>query len=133
MQEIIHRLTSCILVVVIYYYLLLARFVRCLDLKGDFTPRKLMHASCQCQSTNNCALRMDFSIMANKCSRRLQILFVFTKSWKYLNIQLENPTLTTKDLYMVGSSISIFPIMMVGMMFVRPIRALFSMNQSKFS
>lgn len=35
-------------------------------------------------------------------------------------------------MYMVGSSISIFPIMMVGMMFVRPIRALFSMNQSKF-
>lgn len=36
-------------------------------------------------------------------------------------------------MYMVGSSISIFPIMMVGMMFVRPIRALFSMNQSIFS
>lgn len=32
-------------------------------------------------------------------------------------------------MYMVGNSISIFPIMMVGMMFVRPIRALFSLNQ----
>ena len=31
-------------------------------------------------------------------------------------------------MYMVGSSISIFPIMMVGMMFVKPIRALLSVN-----
>ena len=35
-------------------------------------------------------------------------------------------------MYMVGSSISIFPIMMVGMMFVRPIRALLSMNTSTY-
>ena len=34
-------------------------------------------------------------------------------------------------MYMVGSSISIFPIMMVGMMFVKPIRALLSVNSGK--
>ncbi len=34
-------------------------------------------------------------------------------------------------MYMVGSSISIFPIMMVGMMFVKPIQALVKMNSSK--
>lgn len=33
-------------------------------------------------------------------------------------------------MYMAGNSISIFPIMMVGMLFMRPIQALFSINST---
>lgn len=33
-------------------------------------------------------------------------------------------------MYMAGNSISIFPIMMVGMLFMRPIKALFSMSSA---
>lgn len=36
-------------------------------------------------------------------------------------------------MYMVGSSISIFPIMMVGMMFVKPVRALLSTNSGEWA
>lgn len=33
-------------------------------------------------------------------------------------------------MYMAGNSISIFPIMMVGMLFMRPVQALFSINST---
>lgn len=33
-------------------------------------------------------------------------------------------------MYMAGNSISIFPIMMVGMMFIRPVKAIFSTAQT---
>lgn len=36
-------------------------------------------------------------------------------------------------MYMAGNSISIFPIMMVGMLIVRPVKALFSLQTSKLS
>ena len=35
-------------------------------------------------------------------------------------------------MYMTGNSISIFPIMMIGMLVVRPIKALFTMQNSKY-
>jgi hypothetical protein len=35
-------------------------------------------------------------------------------------------------MYMAGNSISIFPIMMVGMLIVRPVKALFTMQNSKY-
>jgi len=35
-------------------------------------------------------------------------------------------------MYMAGNSISIFPIMMVGMLIIRPVKALFTLQQSKF-
>jgi hypothetical protein len=34
-------------------------------------------------------------------------------------------------MYMAGNSISIFPIMMVGMLIVRPVKALFTMQNGK--
>jgi len=34
-------------------------------------------------------------------------------------------------MYMAGNSISIFPIMMVGMLIVRPVKALFTLQTSK--
>ena len=36
-------------------------------------------------------------------------------------------------MYMAGNSISIFPIMMVGMMFLRPVKALLAIKSSKYS
>lgn len=35
-------------------------------------------------------------------------------------------------MYMAGNSISIFPIMMVGMLIIRPVKALFTLQQSKY-
>ena len=35
-------------------------------------------------------------------------------------------------MYMAGNSISIFPIMMVGMMFLRPVKALLAIKSSKY-
>nr|SVE74521.1 EOG090X0GNX [Daphnia barbata] len=52
------------------------------------------------------------------------------RSWDVALQPLKQVPMNLFMMYMVGSSISIFPIMMVGMMFVRPIRALFSMNQT---
>jgi len=50
------------------------------------------------------------------------------RSWDVALQPLKSVPMNLFMMYMVGSSISIFPIMMVGMMFVRPIRALLSMN-----
>ena len=36
-------------------------------------------------------------------------------------------------MYMAGNSISIFPIMMVGMMFLRPVKALLAIKSSEWS
>nr|SVE93958.1 EOG090X0GNX [Scapholeberis mucronata] len=52
------------------------------------------------------------------------------RSWDVALQPLKQVPMNLFMMYMVGSSISIFPIMMVGMMFVRPIRALFSVNQT---
>jgi len=52
------------------------------------------------------------------------------RSWDVALQPLKSIPMNLFMMYMVGNSISMFPIMMVGMMFVRPIRALLSMNTS---
>nr|SVE93336.1 EOG090X0GNX [Moina brachiata] len=55
---------------------------------------------------------------------------IIKRSWDVALQPLKQVPMQLFMMYMVGNSISIFPIMMVGMMFVRPIRALFSLNQA---
>lgn len=52
------------------------------------------------------------------------------KSWEVALGPLKQVPMNLFIMYMTGSSISIFPIMMVGMLIVRPIKALFTMKNT---
>lgn len=52
------------------------------------------------------------------------------KSWEVALAPLKQVPMNLFIMYMAGNSISIFPIMMVGMLFMRPIQALFSINST---
>ena len=56
---------------------------------------------------------------------------VFQKSWDVALGPMKQIPMNLFIMWMAGSTISIFPIMMVGMMFIRPIQALMSIQQSK--
>lgn len=51
---------------------------------------------------------------------------IIKKSWDIALGPIKNVPMNLVLMYMSGNSISIFPIMMVGMMFLRPIKAMFS-------
>lgn len=53
---------------------------------------------------------------------------IIKKSWDLALGPLKQVPMNLFIMYMAGSSISIFPIMMVGMLIVRPVKALFSLN-----
>lgn len=55
---------------------------------------------------------------------------VVKKAWDVALAPLKQVPMNMFVMWMSGNSISIFPIMMVGMMFVRPIQALFSASQA---
>jgi hypothetical protein len=52
------------------------------------------------------------------------------KSWELALAPLKQVPMNLFIMYMAGNSISIFPIMMVGMMFMRPIQAFFSVQSA---
>ncbi|XP_017769831.1 PREDICTED: ER membrane protein complex subunit 4 [Nicrophorus vespilloides] len=52
------------------------------------------------------------------------------KSWELALAPLKQVPMNLFIMYMAGNSISIFPIMMVGMLCMRPIQALFSINST---
>lgn len=52
------------------------------------------------------------------------------KSWELALAPLKQVPMNLFIMYMAGNSISIFPIMMVGMLFMRPLQALFSINST---
>ncbi|KAK4879227.1 hypothetical protein RN001_007373 [Aquatica leii] len=53
---------------------------------------------------------------------------IIKKSWELALAPIKQVPMNLFIMYMAGNSISIFPIMMVGMLFMRPIQALFSLN-----
>ncbi|VVC30589.1 Protein of unknown function DUF1077, TMEM85 [Cinara cedri] len=53
---------------------------------------------------------------------------IIKKSWDIALGPLKQVPMNLFIMYMAGNSISIFPIMMVGMLIVRPVTALFSLN-----
>ncbi|XP_018333944.1 ER membrane protein complex subunit 4 [Agrilus planipennis] len=55
---------------------------------------------------------------------------LFKKSWELALGPIKQVPMNLFIMYMAGNSISIFPIMMVGMLFMRPIQALFSVNST---
>lgn len=55
---------------------------------------------------------------------------IIKKSWELALAPIKQVPMNLFIMYMAGNSISIFPIMMVGMLFMRPIQALFSLNST---
>lgn len=56
---------------------------------------------------------------------------IIKKSWDLALGPLKQVPMNLFIMYMAGNSISIFPIMMVGMLILRPVKALFTLQQSK--
>lgn len=52
------------------------------------------------------------------------------KSWDIALAPLKSMPMNLFIMYMAGNSISLFPIMMVGMLFLRPVKALISINST---
>lgn len=57
---------------------------------------------------------------------------IIKKSWDLAIGPLKQVPMNLFIMYMAGNSISIFPIMMVGMLIIRPVKALFTLQQSKY-
>lgn len=57
---------------------------------------------------------------------------IIKKSWDLALGPLKQVPMNLFIMYMAGNSISIFPIMMVGMLIIRPVKALFSLQQSEY-
>ncbi|XP_043475477.1 ER membrane protein complex subunit 4 [Leptopilina heterotoma] len=55
---------------------------------------------------------------------------IIKKSWDLALGPLKQVPMNLFIMYMAGNSISIFPIMMVGMLIIRPVKALFSLQQT---
>jgi hypothetical protein len=55
---------------------------------------------------------------------------IIKKSWELALGPLKQVPMNLFIMYMAGNSISIFPIMMVGMLIVRPVKALFTMQKT---
>lgn len=66
-------------------------------------------------------------------SREVDNNLIVKKSWDIALAPLKQIPMNLFIMYMAGNSISIFPIMMVGMLFLGPIKAIFNFNKSKFS
>lgn len=58
-------------------------------------------------------------------------LLIIKKSWDLALGPLKQVPMNLFILYMAGSSVSIFPIMMVGMLIIKPVKALFTLQQSE--
>ncbi|XP_065575802.1 ER membrane protein complex subunit 4-like [Artemia franciscana] len=71
------------------------------------------------------------STLSQEVVNKQQDASLITKrSWDIAVAPLKQIPMNLFIMYMAGSSISIFPIMMVGMMLVRPLRAILSLNSS---
>ncbi|XP_012278994.1 ER membrane protein complex subunit 4 [Orussus abietinus] len=55
---------------------------------------------------------------------------IIKKSWDLALGPLKQVPMNLFIMYMAGNSISIFPIMMVGMLIIRPVKALFTLQQT---
>ena len=68
----------------------------------------------------------------HRAPRKQQLSFYcLQKSWDIALGPFKQIPMNLFIMYMAGNSISIFPIMMVGMMFLRPVKALLAIKSSK--
>ncbi|KAH7642366.1 ER membrane protein complex subunit 4 [Dermatophagoides farinae] len=66
----------------------------------------------------------------NEGSREVDNNLIVKKSWEIALAPLKQIPMNLFIMYMAGNSISILPIMMVGMLFLGPIKAIFSFNKT---
>ncbi len=65
-----------------------------------------------------------------EASHEIDNNLIVKKSWDIALGPMRQIPMNLFIMYMAGNSISIFPIMMVGMLFARPVKALITTNQS---
>lgn len=58
---------------------------------------------------------------------------IIKKSWDLALGPIKQVPMNLFIMFMAGNSISIFPIMMVGMLIIRPVKALFTVQQSEYN
>ena len=58
---------------------------------------------------------------------------IIKKSWDLALGPLKQVPMNLFIMYMAGNSISIFPIMMVGMLIIRPVKALFTLSKVSYA
>ncbi|UYV63817.1 EMC4, partial [Cordylochernes scorpioides] len=68
--------------------------------------------------------------VSSEAGREADLHLIVKKSWEIALGPLKQVPMNLFIMYMAGSSISIFPIMMVGMLFLRPIKALISIQST---
>ena len=68
----------------------------------------------------------------SEASRETDHQLIVKKSWDIALGPIKQIPMNLFIMYMSGNSISIFPIMMVGMLFLRPIKALIQINSSNY-
>ena len=71
------------------------------------------------------------SIYSSLLCQLILCVFFAQKSWDIALAPVKQLPMNLFIMWMSGNTISIFPIMMVAMMFFRPIQALFNYSQSK--
>lgn len=74
---------------------------------------------------------LNIGYMHSEASREVDANLIVKRSWDIALAPLKQIPMNLFIMYMAGNSISIFPIMMVGMLFLGPIKALFNFSKSK--
>lgn len=69
----------------------------------------------------------------SEISQEVDSNLIVKKSWDIALAPLKQIPMNLFIMYMAGNSISIFPIMMVGMLFLGPIKAIFNFNNSNIT
>lgn len=69
----------------------------------------------------------------SEISQEVDSNLIVKKSWDIALAPLKQIPMNLFIMYMAGNSISIFPIMMVGMLFLGPIKAIFNFNNSNIA
>jgi len=71
---------------------------------------------------------LSVGVQQTESTRQTNSSLVIKKSWDLALGPLKQVPMNLFIMYMAGNTISIFPIMMIGMLFVRPIKALLSVQ-----
>jgi len=95
----------------------------------DFTMKPAHEREMQIANMSELGYKKDISLNDEK-TREANPNLVSKKSWEVATGPLKQLPMNLFIMWMAGNTISIFPIMMVGMMFIRPIQALLGAQQT---
>merc|ERR1712004_21089 len=95
----------------------------------DFTVKLPQDRDMQIATMSDLGYKKDISF-ADEKTREANPNLVSKKSWEVATGPFKQLPMNLFIMWMAGNTISIFPIMMVGMMFIRPIQALLAAQQT---